>query len=188
MWMSTPHISDYCTCFVYCTVSCSLVLFSLSGCIHNFLFSTFSCFSVKYNQQRNFTSCTNEITTLFSSAHACNASMYVDVEVFYWIIENFDLLGVQVKGKVSRSHPLGTMNLCTKFDVNPSNCCWDISSWTKVADRPTNRQTLPFWDIHEFVWLSRKTKDPQISNCPLKSYYLKPGASCTIVRILCKKI
>lgn len=34
--------------------------------------------------------------------------------------------------KVIRIQPLGTMNVCINFYVNPFNSCWDISVWTKL--------------------------------------------------------
>lgn len=45
----------------------------------------------------------------------------VDVEIFHWISEDFDLL-VELEEKLNvRSDPLGTMNIFTKFHGNLSN-------------------------------------------------------------------
>ncbi len=43
--------------------------------------------------------------------------------------------------KVITVYPEGTMNVCTKFHDSLLNSCWDISVWTKAADRPTKRPT-----------------------------------------------
>ncbi len=50
--------------------------------------------------------------------------------------------------KVSMIHPLGTMNVCIKNCLNPSDRCWDISVWAKVAALLTWLQMTPkspFW-------------------------------------------
>ncbi len=49
----------------------------------------------------------------------------VDVKIFYWVSENFDLL-VALEEKVFTIHPPDTMNVCSKFHDNPSNSCQDI--------------------------------------------------------------
>ena len=40
---------------------------------------------------------------------------------------------------ITRIHPLETMNGCTTFGAYTSNKHWDILVWTKVVDRPTDR-------------------------------------------------
>lgn len=50
----------------------------------------------------------------------------------------------QMISKVIMIHPLGTMTVCTKFQANPLNSCWDISPWAKVVDQPTGQLTLLF--------------------------------------------
>lgn len=40
--------------------------------------------------------------------------------------------------KVSRIHPLCTMNGCTEYPWNPSHGCWDISVCTEAASRAKN--------------------------------------------------
>ena len=57
-------------------------------------------------------------------------TLYSKMLIFHQISENFDLL-VSLKEKSPKSnisiHPLGTMNICTKFNGNPSNSCQDFS-------------------------------------------------------------
>lgn len=48
----------------------------------------------------------------------------------------------QVVTKVSAIHPLETMNICTKYHLNPSGIDQTISLWTKMVDRPTNCHPL----------------------------------------------
>ncbi len=62
-----------------------------------------------------------------------------EIEIFYWISENFDLLVALLK--MSEDHQnhqdwfiLGTMNICTKVHHNQSSSCWDISLKTKTVN------------------------------------------------------
>lgn len=60
-------------------------------------------------------------------------------EIFHRIRTNFYLLwcsgNTQGLTKVRRIYPRGTMNICVKFQRNPFDSCWDIS--TKVVERQT---------------------------------------------------
>lgn len=54
----------------------------------------------------------------------------VDVEIYQLISENFDLLATE---EVSGDHQSGTINVCTKFQCNPSNSCRNISLKAKYV-------------------------------------------------------
>ncbi len=67
----------------------------------------------------------------------------VDLEIFYWISENFDLLvALDEKWRVHQSQEDSSSGdhecrSCTTFHGNPSNSCWDFSVWTNVVDWQT---------------------------------------------------
>lgn len=51
-------------------------------------------------------------------------------------------------------NPLGTWNICTKFNESPSNSCWNVSVWTEVVDQHTDHQTnIPAPDVKPLAWL-----------------------------------
>lgn len=61
----------------------------------------------------------------------------VDNFTYRWIIIHFFHIKPQMWTSwwFLRSHPLGTVGICTEFHGNLSSICWDISVWTKVINR-----------------------------------------------------
>lgn len=53
--------------------------------------------------------------------------------------------------------PLRTMNVCTKFNSNVSNVCWDISACTKVAVRLYSLTARNLAEVEKLVSQTQKT-------------------------------
>lgn len=64
----------------------------------------------------------------------------------------YHLLGVP---KVIKIHPRGSINVCSKFECNPSHSYWDILTWT--SDRPISSYwaMLPEWLQMRLDWVQR---------------------------------
>lgn len=62
---------------------------------------------------------------------------WVDVKVFQ--VKSLTCWWCLTEGLGITKYPLGTMNACSKLPGNPVNSCQDITIWTIVLDRPTNR-------------------------------------------------
>lgn len=57
----------------------------------------------------------------------------------------------QMITKISKSHPLGTVNVCTSFHGNPSNICWEMSVWTKAALRKSSSYSPYDYTLYVYI-------------------------------------
>lgn len=60
--------------------------------------------------------------------------------------------------KVIRLYPLGTMNVCTKINCNPSNS-YELSRYFSVNDKPTNaanQQAMMLLELKTEIDISEK--------------------------------
>lgn len=104
----------------------------------------------------------------------------VDVRIFYWVTDNFDLMVVARRNKGAHLcyvtiHPLVTLNVCTKLQSDPSDCCWANSFWTKVFGWSTII-SIP----NTKIWITfGKNKWPnKIHQVKYQQLLTLPGSSC----------
>ncbi len=93
--------------------------------------------------------------------------------------------------KVIRIHPLGTMNVCTKFHCPSANSCWDISVWIRVVAYRSLTWDVSLSRVHSVMlevflrrhicrWLSELMIDSFcLPSGPMNSWWLSCQSTAT---------
>lgn len=100
--------------------------------------------------------------------------------------------------KFIRIHPLGAVNVWTIFLGHPSNCCLDISVWTKLVKKPRIQTTCkPLTSFHRYLhllpsfsWIESPHGDSSISvfptkHCSITSSSFIPGLRAGLSNRIC---